>query len=75
MSWRGIFTGALALIALEAILRTDESAERLGGLLEAVGDLWRKASSPAVALIPDLAGSEAGAKKRPNQRSGGSRGF
>ncbi|MEN8672578.1 hypothetical protein [Nocardioides sp.] len=53
MSWRGVFTGALALIALEAVVRTDESAERVGGMLTGIADLVRRAMSPAVAAIPD----------------------
>lgn len=57
MSWRGIFTGALALIALETIVRTDASAQRFGGLLSTVGSLARSAMSPAVPAIPDLSGS------------------
>ncbi|KAB2809298.1 hypothetical protein F9L07_19860 [Pimelobacter simplex] len=57
MSWRGLFSGALALIALEALVRTDASAGRLGGLLDGVGSLIRSAMSPAVPAIPDLSGS------------------
>lgn len=58
MSWRGIFSGALALIALEAIVRTDASAQRFGGLLSTIGSLTRSAMSPLVPAIPDLAGTQ-----------------
>lgn len=52
MSWRGVFTGALMLIALEAVVRTNQSADRVGGLLEDLGGLVRRAMSPAVPAIP-----------------------
>jgi hypothetical protein len=54
MTWRGVFSGALALIALEALLRSDQSVERFGGLLEGAGELVRKALSPEVPAIPNL---------------------
>lgn len=54
MSWRGVFTGALALIALEAILRTNQSADRFGGLLVSAANLVDRVMSPAVPAIPDL---------------------
>jgi hypothetical protein len=57
VSWRGIFTGALALIALEAIVRSDASATRFGSLLTGVGALTRAVMSPAVPAIPDLSGN------------------
>jgi hypothetical protein len=53
VTWRGAFTGALLLIALEAVVRTSESANRVGGFLETGGDLVRRVMSPAVPLIPD----------------------
>jgi hypothetical protein len=56
VTWRGVFSGALALIALEAVVRTDASAGRLGELLTSVGNLARSAMSPSVPAIPDLAG-------------------
>lgn len=54
MTWRGVFSGALALIALEAVLRTDQSASRVGGMLTGVAGLVNRALSPDVPLIPDL---------------------
>jgi uncharacterized membrane protein YgcG len=53
MTWRGVFSGALALIALEAVVHSPKSAGRVGDLLTGVADLVTKAMSPAVALIPD----------------------
>lgn len=53
MSWRGIFAGSLALIALQAVVATDQSANRVGGMLTGIADLVRRAMSPAVAAIPD----------------------
>lgn len=54
MSARGFVSGALLLIALEAVVRTDASAGRLGSLLAGVGSLVRSAMSPNVPAIPDL---------------------
>lgn len=54
MSARGIVSGALLLIALEAVVRSDASAGRLGQLLNGVGGIVRKAMSPTVPAIPDL---------------------
>lgn len=56
MTWRGVFTGALALIALEAVLRTNKSADRFGGLLNDVGEIVETIVSPMVAAIPDRRG-------------------
>ncbi len=56
MTWRGVFTGALALIALEAVLRTNQSADRFGGLLNDVGEIVEAIVSPMVAAIPDRRG-------------------
>lgn len=54
MTWRGVFTGALALIALQAVVSSNQSAERFGGLLTDIGDIVRAVVSPAVPAIPDL---------------------
>lgn len=61
MSWRGVFTGALALIALQAALQSNESAGRVGGLLTTVARLVESALSPGVAAVPDTRGPLAGA--------------
>lgn len=53
MTFRGFFAAVLALVALEAVVRTNESADRVGTLLETAGDLARRVMSPAVAAIPD----------------------
>lgn len=52
-----MFSGVLVLVALEAVVRTEASAGRFGGLLEGAGALIRSAMSPAVPAIPDLSGS------------------
>ncbi len=65
MTWRGVFSGALALIALEAVLRSDQSAERFGGLFEWAGELVRSAMSPEVPAIPNLARTGGGYKSKP----------
>lgn len=70
MSWRGFFTGALALIALEAVVRTDESAGRFGQLIEALGDLARKFLSPTVEAIPNLSGGGDGTGRKWGHYSG-----
>lgn len=54
MRWRGIFSGVLALGALQAVLSTDAAAERAGGLLYVVGYGVRAFLSPLVPAIPDL---------------------
>lgn len=53
MTWRGVFTGILALVALETVVRTNESAGRFGALLEGAGAITRRVMSPAVAAIPE----------------------
>lgn len=54
MSWRGIFSGALVLIALEAVVRTDRSADRFGSMFTAVAAVVDRVMSPEVPAIPDL---------------------
>ena len=54
MTWRGIFSGALSLIVLEAVLRTNQSADRVGGLLVSVAGITERILSPAVPGLPDL---------------------
>jgi hypothetical protein len=54
MRWRGIFSGVLVLAALQAILSTDESATRAGGLLTTFGNGVRHFLSPFEPAIPDL---------------------
>lgn len=56
MSWRGLLSGVLALVALQAVLSTDESASRVGSGLGWIADLVKSALDPSVAAIPDLAG-------------------
>lgn len=54
MSWRGVFTGALALIALEAVVRSNQSADRFGQLFQITAGGIARLLSPAVPAIPDL---------------------
>lgn len=54
MRWRGIFSGVLVLAALQAILSTQESADRAGGLLVTFGNGVRHFLSPFEPAIPDL---------------------
>ena len=54
MTFRGILSGSLALILLEAVLRSTESADRAGGLLVSIGNVVEAVLSPAVPAIPDL---------------------
>ena len=51
-----MFTGALALVALQAVLSSDRSAGRVGDMFSHVADLARRALDPSVAAIPDLRG-------------------
>jgi hypothetical protein len=57
VTWRGAFSGALALIALEAVVRSNTSAGRVGQLLEDVAGIVRRVLDPTVAAIPDLRGA------------------
>lgn len=54
MTGRGVISGALALIALQAIVGSDEAAGRVGGMLAGVARLVRRGLDPAVPAIPDL---------------------
>lgn len=54
VSLRGIFAGALLLIALEAVVRTNKSADRFGQLLETIAGGTERVLSPAIPAIPDL---------------------
>lgn len=56
MSWRGVFSGVLALVALEAIVRTNASATRFGAMFTALGSAAEWFMSPSVPGIPDIAG-------------------
>ncbi|MBM7510043.1 hypothetical protein JOE61_003857 [Nocardioides salarius] len=56
MSWRGIFAGSLALIALQAVVSSRDSAGRVGSGLEWIADLVSAALDPGTPAIPDLAG-------------------
>ena len=55
-SWRGVFVGALGLIALGVLVRNKDSAPRLESGLTKVADLVRAFADPTVPAIPDLAG-------------------
>ena len=54
MSWRGIFTGALTLIALQTLVSSDQAAGRFGSMLSSIAGLARRAIDPSVPAIPDL---------------------
>ena len=60
MSWRGIFAGSLALIALQALLSSQQSANRVGSGLSWVAELVTAALDPSTPAIPDLAGVSLG---------------
>lgn len=52
--WRGVFAGALALIALQTVVGSDAAANRTGGALAGIASLARRALSPGIALVPDI---------------------
>jgi hypothetical protein len=52
--WRGIFAGALSLIALQTVVGSDAAASRTGGAFTGIASLARRALSPGVALLPDI---------------------
>lgn len=83
MSWRGVLSGSLALIALQASLSSDEATGRVGRMFGHVADLARRLIDPSIAAIPDLstgagspaatpgAGGQAGGKPKNNGTAGG----
>jgi hypothetical protein len=56
MSWRGIFAGSLALIALQVVVSSRGSADRVGSGLSWIADMVTAALDPGTPAIPDLAG-------------------
>jgi hypothetical protein len=54
MTVRGLFTGLLSLTLLQAVLSSQESAERTAGIWSAVTSGVARFMSPTVAAIPDL---------------------
>lgn len=55
--WRGMFAGALALIALQVIVSTSDAANRTSTGFKAIADVVQRALSPAVPLVPDRTGA------------------
>lgn len=72
MSWRGVFVGSLALIALQAATSSDRSALRVGSMLEHLAGLVDRVLDPAVAAVPDLRGDQdtSGAAPAPDDGDG-----
>lgn len=60
MTWRGVFSGALALIALQAVVSRADSAERVSSGLGWIATLVTAAIDPSKPAIPDLAGIGSG---------------
>lgn len=54
MSLRGVFGGLLTLTLLQAVLSSERSAERTGGIFRAVSSGFARFMSPTVEAIPDL---------------------
>lgn len=63
--WRGIFAGALALIALETVLSSSASTARTAGAFAGAASLVQRALSPAIALVPDVRGASSGSTAAP----------
>lgn len=63
--WRGLLSGVLGLVALQVVVSTSGSANRVGSGLTDVASLLRRALSPAVPLVPDLRGASSGTSARP----------
>lgn len=53
MSLRGIFAGVLMLTGLEAVVSSQQGAQRFGGILTSVGRGVRYFLDPTVPAIPD----------------------
>ena len=73
-AFRGAITGALSLIALQAVVSSDASATRTGQLFTDVSSLITRAFDPAVPLIPDLRNKSTGAgtSAKPSAAAAGS---
>jgi hypothetical protein len=54
MTIRGLFSGLLSLTLLQAVLSSQQSAERTAGIWSAVTSGFARFMSPTVAAIPDL---------------------
>lgn len=67
-SWRGILSGSLVLVALQASLSSDQATNRVGRMFGTLADGARRLIDPAVAAIPDLAGGDAGGKPKPSKQ-------
>lgn len=61
----GFVSGILTLTALEVVLGSTDASGRVGGLLAGAGSLVRRAASPDIAAIPDLAHTTAPASTGP----------
>lgn len=57
MRLRSILAGALALVALEAVVSTPAAAGRFGSMLTGTGKLVRHLLDPSVPAIPDVTGA------------------
>jgi hypothetical protein len=73
--WRGMFTGMLALVALEAVVSRTEAAGRIGGALTGLAGMVSHLLSPAEPLVPDLRAKKAAATPKPDSRKGGGGGL
>lgn len=51
---RGFFAAVLGLTLLQAVLSSNESAGRVGGIFGTASTLFEAALNPAVPAIPDL---------------------
>lgn len=58
--WRGVFAGALALIALEVVVSTEDAAKRTSNAFGLLTNVVQRALSPAVPLVPERAISPEG---------------
>jgi hypothetical protein len=54
MTFRGVFSGLVALTLLQAVLSSTKSAERTAGIWSAVTSGFARFMSPTVAAIPDI---------------------
>lgn len=59
---RGIFTGILALTLLDAVVSSEQSAHRFGGIFTSLADVLAWVMDPTVPGIPDLSGSSKNSK-------------
>jgi hypothetical protein len=59
---RSLFAGILALTLLDAVVSSQESAQRFGGIFTSLANILNWVMDPTVPAIPDLSGGSSNSK-------------